>query len=157
MCMAAALAHAQTHVLIIDGVNNHDWAAGTLCIRSILDEADGFSVEVSTVTPETFSQWNPNFARYQVVVNNFNGGHTEKGIEWPQRVERGLEAFVEGGGGLVVYHAANNAFLHWVAYNDMIGLGWRIPISVRYCYLRRGRGCDCPEGHWTQARPSGAC
>ena len=25
----------------------------------------------------------------------------------------------------VVYHAANNAFLHWKAYNDMIGLGWR--------------------------------
>lgn len=38
-----------------------------------------------------------------------------------------MEVYVKGGGGLVVYHAANNAFLHWVAYNDMIGLGWRDP------------------------------
>jgi len=64
MCMAAALAHAQIRVLIIDGVNNHDWAAGTVCIRSNLDEADSFSVDVSTVFPETFNQWNQDFARY---------------------------------------------------------------------------------------------
>jgi uncharacterized protein len=123
----AALSDAQVRVLIIDGVNNHDWAAGTASIRSILDEAGGFRVDVSTVTPQTFDQWNPNFARYQVVVNNFNGGHTDKGIEWPERIEQRFEAYVKDGGGLVVYHAANNAFLHWAAYNDMIGLGWRDP------------------------------
>jgi uncharacterized protein YfaP (DUF2135 family) len=90
----ATLAHAQIRVLIIDGVNNHDWAAGTAGIRSILGQAGGFGVDVSTVTPETFDQWNPDFARYQVVVNNFNGGHTDKGIEWPERVEKRLEAYV---------------------------------------------------------------
>src|ERR1700712_4823327 len=95
----AALAKAQIRVLIIDGVNNHDWVAGTAGIRSILDEAGGFSIDVSTVQPETFSQWDPHFARYQVVINNFNGGHTDKGIEWPARVERQLEAYINGGGG----------------------------------------------------------
>jgi type 1 glutamine amidotransferase len=123
----AALAQAQIRVLIIDGVNNHDWAAATAGIQSLLEEAVGFRIDVSTVTPETFQQWNPDFSRYQVVVNNFNGGHTDQGIEWPERVERQLEAYLKGGGGLVVYHAANNAFLHWAAYNDMIGLGWRDP------------------------------
>jgi type 1 glutamine amidotransferase len=123
----AALAQAQIRVLIIDGVNNHDWAAATAGIQSLLEEAGGFRIDVSTVTPETFPQWNPDFSRYQVVVNNFNGGHTDQGIEWPERVERQLEAYLKGGGGLVVYHAANNAFLHWAAYNDMIGLGWRDP------------------------------
>jgi lipid-A-disaccharide synthase-like uncharacterized protein len=29
------------------------------------------------------------------------------------------------GGGLVIYHAANNAFPQWEAWNKMIGLGWR--------------------------------
>ena len=29
------------------------------------------------------------------------------------------------GGGLVIYHAANNSFPNWPAYNEMIGLGWR--------------------------------
>jgi type 1 glutamine amidotransferase len=33
--------------------------------------------------------------------------------------------YVRNGGGLVVFHAANNAFLEWSEYNDMIGLGWR--------------------------------
>src|SRR3954468_12093138 len=123
----AALAQAQIRVLIIDGVNNHDWAAATAGIQCLLEEAGGFRIDVSTVTPESFQQWNPDFSRYQVVVNNFNGGHTDQGIEWPKRVERQLEAYLKGGGGLVVYHAANNAFLHWAAYNDMIGLGWRDP------------------------------
>jgi type 1 glutamine amidotransferase len=123
----AAAAPAQISVLIIYGVNNHDWAAGTAGIRSVLAEAGGFRVDVTTVTPETFAQWHPDFGRYQVVVNNFNGGHLDNGIRWPERVERQLEAYVEGGGGLVAYHAANNAFLHWAAYNEMIGLGWRDP------------------------------
>lgn len=87
----AALADAQIRVAIIDGVNNHDWAAATAAVRSILAEAGGFSVDVCTLTPETLDQWNPDFTRYQVIVNNFNGGHTDKGIEWPERVERRLE------------------------------------------------------------------
>ncbi len=121
------LSFAQVRVLIIDGVNNHDWAAGTAAIRSILQEAGGFSVDVSTVNPENFDKWKPDFTRYQVVVNNFNGGHTDSGVEWPKAIENEFEAYMKGGGGLVVYHAANNAFLHWAAYNEMIGLGWREP------------------------------
>jgi uncharacterized protein len=143
----AALAHAQIRVLIIDGVNNHDWAAGTAGIRSILDDAGGFRVDVATVTPETFDEWNPDFGKYQAIVNNFNGGHTEKGIEWPQRVEKLFEAYVKGGGGLVVYHAANNAFLHWGAYNDMIGLGWRDPdFGPGLAVADDGKAVTIPKG-----------
>ncbi|MEP6716203.1 MAG: hypothetical protein ABJC09_11560 [Terriglobia bacterium] len=35
-------------VLIVDGMNNHDWAAGTRAIRSILESSGRFSVEVAT-------------------------------------------------------------------------------------------------------------
>jgi uncharacterized protein len=122
-----SVSRGQIHVLIVDGINNHDWAAATADIRSILDEAGGFSVDVSTLTPEMLNQWKPNLFKYQVLVNNFNGGHLDNGIRWPQPVEKQMEAYVKGGGGLVVWHAANNAFLHWAAYNDMIGLGWRNP------------------------------
>jgi uncharacterized protein len=124
---ASASASAGIGVLVIDGVNNHDWAAGTVGIRAVLAEAGGFRVDVATVKPETFAQWKPDFGQYQVVVSNFNGGHLDNGIRWPERVEKQLEAYVRGGGGFVSYHAANNAFLHWAAYNDMIGLGWRDP------------------------------
>ena len=122
-----SISRGQIHVLIVDGINNHDWAAATAGIRSILDEAGGFSVDVSTLTPEMLNQWKPNLFKYQVLVNNFNGGHLDNGTRWPQPVEKQMEAYVKSGGGLVVWHAANNAFLHWAAYNDMIGLGWRNP------------------------------
>lgn len=105
--------------LIIDGANNHDWAAGTRGIRNTLEGSGRFTVEVATFPQK------PDFSRYDVVVNNFNGGHLKDGQRWPRETEQALEAFVKNGGGLVVYHAANNAFLEWPAYNEMIGLGWR--------------------------------
>jgi len=107
--------------VIVDGLNNHDWAPATAAIKSILEGTGRFTVEVST-WPKL-----PEFSRYDVVVNNFNGGHTQTGTRWPAEVERALEAYVRSGGGLVVFHAANNAFLNWPEYNRMIGLGWRDP------------------------------
>ena len=125
--------HAQAprlRVLIVDGINNHDWAMATHGIAEILTATALFSVEISTTPPrgappEAWNAWHPDFSGYDVVINNFNGGHLEDGIEWPASVQESLEKFVRRGGGLVVYHAANNAFLKWKAYNEMIGLGWR--------------------------------
>ncbi len=117
----ASTAGPKLSALIVDGVNNHDWAAGTRAIRTILEGTGRFTVDVRTYPQK------PEFARYDVVINNFNGGHTADGLRWAPDVERALEAYVRGGGGLVIYHAANNAFRDWPAYNDMIGLGWRDP------------------------------
>jgi uncharacterized protein len=121
---------SKVRVLIVDGVNNHDWMAATNAIAEILVATTVFSVDVSTTpprgaAPEAWNSWHPDFSRYDVVINNFNGGEKADGIEWPVGVQKSLEKFVRHGGGLVVYHAANNAFLNWKAYNDMIGLGWR--------------------------------
>ena len=125
-----ALAAGPIRVLIVDGQNNHDWVTGTRLVREILTARNRFTVDISTAPPkdappEAWNQWRPQFTRYDVVFNNFNGGHLDDGVRWPPEVERALEDYVRGGGGLVVFHAANNAFLHWPAYNDMIGLGWR--------------------------------
>ncbi len=123
-------ARAKIRVLVIDGINNHDWEAGTRAIAGILRAAGIFDVEIST-TPKTgataaeWAAWRPEFSKYDVVVNNFNGGHTAAGVRWPEPVERALMQYVEGGGGFVIFHAANNAFLQWTEYNEMIGLGWR--------------------------------
>jgi uncharacterized protein len=119
-------------VLIVDGINNHDWNTATHAMTAILTATGQFSVDVSTTPPrgappEAWNSWRPEFSHYDVVINNFNGGHQADGIEWPLGVQESLEKFVRGRGGLVVYHAANNAFLAWKAYNDMIGLGWRSP------------------------------
>ena len=138
--LTAAGADRKLSAVIIDGVNNHDWAAGTRAIQSILEESGRFTVEVSTF-PKL-----PDFSRYDVVINNFNGGHTATGTRWPAAAERALEAYVRGGGGLVVFHAANNAFLEWPAYNEMIGLGWRDKSFGKGLAVRDGQVVTIPQG-----------
>jgi len=129
--VAALCAPSQPiRVLIVDGINNHDWQAGTRLMTAILKEQGRFTVDVSTTPPkdapaDAWSTWRPEFSRYDVVINNFNGGHLDNGVRWPRDVEESLQRYVRQGGGLVVFHAGNNAFLHWPAYNQMIGLGWR--------------------------------
>jgi type 1 glutamine amidotransferase len=64
-----------------------------------------------------WAAWRPAFARYAVVVSNYNGE------SWPEEVRRAFVDYVKNGGGFVSYHAANNAFPEWPEYNAMIGLG----------------------------------
>jgi len=121
---------AKISVLIVDGVNNHDWQTATRELRTILGATGRFQVDVSTSPPRDaaaaeWAKWRPRFDAYQAVLLNWNGGHLENGLRWPAEVEASLLAYVRGGGGLVVFHAANNAFLKWPEYNDIIGLGWR--------------------------------
>ena len=119
-------------VLVVDGQNNHDWPRATVILKRILEDSGRFSVEVSTTPPrdappDAWAAWRPDFANFDVVVSNFNGGHTAKGTHWPREVEQALEDYVRNGGGFVSFHAANNSFPNWHAYNEMIGLGWRPP------------------------------
>jgi type 1 glutamine amidotransferase len=127
---ALSSAAPRIRVLIVDGINNHDWKTATHGITEILNRTGLFTIDVSTTPPReapptAWDTWRPAFARYDVVINNFNGGDSPQGIQWPAEVEAALEAFVNNGGGLVSYHAGNNAFQPWAAYNQMIGLLWR--------------------------------
>lgn len=111
-------------VLIVDGQNNHNWQVTTPFLKSMLEQTGRFQVAVVTSPPKNApaDRWNafrPRFQDYDVVLSNYNGEL------WPEAVRKSLERFVEGGGGLVVVHAANNAFPEWDAWNRMIGLGWR--------------------------------
>ena len=128
----AALVAQPARILIVDGMNNHDWAAGTRYIQSILEGTGRFKVDVCTYPQK------PSFKGYAAVVNNFNGGHLATGTRWARDVEQELVAYVRNGGGLVIFHAANNAFLEWPEYNDMIGLGWRDKSFGRGIAIGRG-------------------
>ncbi|MCL4204928.1 MAG: ThuA domain-containing protein [Pirellulaceae bacterium] len=128
--VTAAEPASKLSVLIVDGMNNHDWPRATRILTHVLASSDRFTVDVSTSPPgdasrEAWQQWQPQFANYDVVLSNFNGGHTSTSLHWPREVEKDFEDYVRGGGGLVIYHSANNSFPNWVAYNEMIGLGWR--------------------------------
>ena len=137
-----AVAAPPIRALIIDGQNNHDWKSTTPALKKILEDSGRFQVEVVTTPPKggDFSVFHPDFARYQVVISNYN--EFSGGDKWPAVVQSAFESYVRGGGGFVSYHAADNAFPDWPAYNLMIGIGgWmgRNEKSGPYWYFKDGR------------------
>ena len=115
----AAADEAKLKALIVDGQNNHDWRNTTPLLKKHLEDSGRFTVDVATSPPggEDLSGFKPDFAKYDVVVSNYNGA------AWPKATQEALEKFVRGGGGLVVVHAADNAFPEWKEFNQMIGVG----------------------------------
>jgi len=120
LLLAAGAAAAPKHkLLIIDGQNNHAWQQTTPVLKRLLEETGLFVVDVATTPPKggDLSAFKPDFAQYRVVVSNYNGE------PWSPETKAAFEKFVESGGGFVSYHAADNAFPEWTAYNRMIALG----------------------------------
>jgi hypothetical protein len=144
--LAAALwstVHAASlRALIIDGQNNHDWKQTTPVLKKILQDTGLFDVDVLTTPPKggDFSTFRPDFKKYQVIVGNYN--EFPSGDKWPDPVKTAFEEYMRGGGGYVSYHAADNAFPEWRAYNLMIGIGgWmgRTEQAGPYWYFRDGK------------------
>lgn len=105
--------------LIIDGQNNHPWQQTTPLLKKILEETKLFKVDVATTPPAggDMSKFQPNFSAYDLVVSNYNGE------PWSAGTQKAFLDFVDRGGGVVIVHAADNAFPEWKEYNEMIALG----------------------------------
>ena len=108
-------------VLLVDGqsINHKHWKEWTPVLLKQLDDAGLFEIDVATspMKGESLDKFNPRFKNYDVVVTIYDGD------TWSMRTKRNLENFLESGGGMVVIHAADNAFPDWNDYNLMIGLG----------------------------------
>ncbi len=134
----APAAEGKLKVLIVDGQNNHKWAATTPVMKEVLLASGRFTVDVATSPPKgkPMDSFKPDFAAYDVVVSNYNGD------SWSKDTQKALEDYMSGGGGLVILHAADNAFGKWQAFNEMIGLGgWggRNEKSGPYVYWKDGK------------------
>ncbi|MEI6050349.1 MAG: ThuA domain-containing protein [Bacteroidota bacterium] len=105
--------------LIITGQNNHNWKASSPVLKQILDETGLFTSEIM-ITPEKGGDmkiFNPDFSKCKLVVLDYNGD------SWSDKTNAAFLEYVTNGGGVVVYHAADNSFPEWKEYNEMIGLG----------------------------------
>ncbi|MCX6253186.1 MAG: ThuA domain-containing protein, partial [Bacteroidia bacterium] len=105
--------------LIITGQNNHNWKASSPVLKQILDETGMFKSEIMT-TPEKggdMKVFNPDFSKYKLVVLDYNGD------SWSDKTNAAFLEYVKNGGGVVIYHAADNSFPAWKEYNEMTGLG----------------------------------
>lgn len=131
---AAAVAPAQGRiaVAILDGASGgpyHNWRLTTQVLKRELEETGLFDVTVLTApadgdpsagSGQAFSGFKPELGRYRAIVMNYDAA------DWPEGLRAEFEKYVSGGGGLVIVHAADNAFPDWPAYNLMTGVGgWR--------------------------------
>ena len=112
-------------VMILDGQSGgtyHAWQQVTPVLKKQLEDTGLFRVDVVTspVSTGDFSNFKPDFTKYQVVVSNYDAP------EWPADLKAAFEKYMTNGGGFVAVHAADNSFPNWKAYNEMIGIGgWR--------------------------------
>ncbi len=123
-------------VLVIDGQSKFhpNWNEWTPILIKELDDSQLFQIDVATspMKGESLDKFNPKFKNFDVVVSLYDGDN------WSARTKRAMEKYIADGGGLVVIHAADNAFPDWESYNTMIGLaGWgdRNKTSGPYVYI----------------------
>jgi type 1 glutamine amidotransferase len=123
----AGMGDRKIRVLIVDGFSNHDWRQTTALIGGILAQTNLFEVAVSTAPQITnaadWAAWRPKFSDCDVVIQNCND--IGRGPKWPEPVKSDFENFVRAGGGVYIFHSAENAFAGWKEYERMVGLCWR--------------------------------
>jgi type 1 glutamine amidotransferase len=125
--VVAPRAQAPIPVMLLDGESGgpwHKWQLTTPLLKKALDETGLFAVTVVTAPAAkgTLTDFKPDFAKYRVVVMNYDAPDER----WTPELKTAFEQFVQNGGGLVSVHAADNAFPGWTAFNEMIGVGaWR--------------------------------
>lgn len=110
---------AEYKALIVTGQNNHNWKASSPILKQLLEQTGLFSAEI-VKTPEKggdMNTFNPDFSKYNVVVIDYNGE------SWSEKTKTAFVDYVNNGGGVVIYHGANNSFPEWKEFNLMCGLG----------------------------------
>jgi hypothetical protein len=118
---AAPVAQSRITVMILTGQCNpyHNWAVSSAAIKRVLDETGKFDVTVVTspAKGQDMSGFRPTFAGYGAVVMDYEGD------DWPEPTKQAFVEYVRGGGGLVLVHAADNAFPKWREFLEISGVG----------------------------------
>jgi type 1 glutamine amidotransferase len=128
-------------ILLLDGQSGgsyHVWPLTSAVMKKELEDAGIFRVTVLSAPRfgEDFSNFKPDFSKYQAIIMNYDAP------DWPADLRAQFEQFVKNGGGLVIVHAADNAFPGWPAFNQMAGLGgWRNRNETAgpYWYFKDGK------------------
>ena len=95
--------------LIISGQNNHNWQVSHQAIKQILENSGMFTTDIALTPPagSDMNSFQPSFDEYDVVVLDYNGDR------WSEKTDKAFLEYVQNGGGIIIYHAADNAFADW--------------------------------------------
>jgi type 1 glutamine amidotransferase len=147
--IAAMRAAEPIPVMLLDGESGgpwHKWQQTTPVLKKALEDSGMFKVDVVTAPPANgnFSGFTPDWKKYGVVVWNYDAPDAR----WSDGLEKSFEDYVGGGGGVVIVHAADNAFPGWTAFNEMIGIGgWRDRTEKAgpYWFVKDGKVASDPS------------
>ena len=104
--------------VIVSGANNHDWEWTTPRLQQMLEDSGKFSCKIFERPAAQLAE-DGALDGVGLIVLDYNGPR------WGDAAESAFLAAVEGGAGVSVIHAANNAFPGWVEYEKMVGHCWR--------------------------------
>ncbi|MCE9590956.1 MAG: ThuA domain-containing protein [Planctomycetes bacterium] len=104
--------------LLLTGVNNHDWERSAPFVRDLLERSGRFAVTL-TESPSAALENAAELSKYRLLFMDYNGP------AWSDAARANFEKAVAGGTGLVVLHAADNAFPGWTEFEKMAALLWR--------------------------------
>jgi type 1 glutamine amidotransferase len=128
VCAAPATA---LRVLILSGLNNHDWRSTTPCLKKTFEGCKRFGVVDVTDAPGKLDA--AAFAKYDVLVSNWTP-YPDTQRQWPPETEKAFLDFVNNGGGFVVLHAAACTFQVWPEFQQIIALTWKEQFSSHTAY-----------------------
>ncbi|MDD2436606.1 MAG: ThuA domain-containing protein [Massilibacteroides sp.] len=115
----SACAKNPIRTLILTGQNNHNWPVSSVAIKQILENSAQFQVDIisSPAKGEDLSSFIVDFSPYSLVVVDYNGD------AWPEETRNNFVQYAQKGGGIIIYHAADNPFPDWKAYSEICALG----------------------------------
>lgn len=104
--------------LLLTGENNHNWRFTSRVHKETLEATGRFEVRIAEDPAAALSD-PARLGEYDLIVLDYNGPR------WGEAAERNFAEAVRSGTGVVVIHAANNAFDGWEEYESLCGLLWR--------------------------------
>ena len=126
MLALAGVSHAAgpIRVMLLDGESGgpyHKWKLVTPVLQKQLEETGLFQRGCRDCASAggDFGSFRPDFAKYGVVVWNYDAPDDR----WSEELKASFEKYVREGGGVVIVHAADNAFrqLDGLQRNDRRG------------------------------------
>jgi type 1 glutamine amidotransferase len=119
---AAQSGQQPIQTLLLTGENNHNWRYTSRVHEDTLEATGRFEVDIGDDPSSALSDPRA-LARYNLLVLDYNGK------PWSEAARAGFARAVESGAGVVVIHAANNAFApgtegNWPEYQQIVGLCW---------------------------------
>jgi type 1 glutamine amidotransferase len=109
--------------LLVTGFNNHNWQYTSRVHKDTLEGCGRFVVDITDDPKSTLADA-ATLSQYQLVVLDYNDSQAKTPQRWGEAAEANFVKAVRGGAGVVAIHAADNAFVGWKDYEQMMGLMW---------------------------------